>query len=152
MVSDSSVLNLDDVAIDAEIVFDGPSADALLERWSDDVTADVHDRQEKVDGLYRRMIDATQQPRITFGPIDLRDEIAPRAEVAAPMLHQPSAAAAPLSRVDGEHTCPQCGALASVDIHDPMRGRIHLSCDSCFKMWQERVATTVESDEPFMRD
>ena len=81
VADDNSVINLDDVAVDAEIVFDGPSADALLERWSEDVTADVHDRQEKVDGLYRRMVDATQQPRITFGPIDLRDEIAPpRAE------------------------------------------------------------------------
>jgi hypothetical protein len=33
-----------------------------------------------------------------------------------------------------------------------MRGRIHLSCDSCFKMWQQRVETTAHSDEPFMRD
>ena len=88
--------------------------------------------QEKVDGLYRRMLNATQQPRVTFGPIDLHDEVIPRA--------------------DREHTCPQCGARAIVDIHDPARGRLHLSCGSCFNMWQERVAATVESDEPFMRD
>ena len=87
----------------------------------------MHDRQEKVDGLYRQMLDAAQRPRITFGPIDLRDEITLPAGTRA-------------SRVDDEHTCPDCGARASVDIHDPMRGRIHLSCDSCFKMWQLRVA------------
>ena len=106
-----------------------------------DVTADVHDRQEMVDGLYQRMVDAAQRPRITFGPIDLRDEIT-----------LPAADAPTLPRVDGEHTCPQCGALARIDIHDPLRGRIHLSCDSCFKMWQLQVESTVHSDEPFMRD
>jgi hypothetical protein len=42
--------------------------------------------------------------------------------------------------------------VANLDIHDPMRGRVHLSCDSCFKMWQVRVESTVQSDEPFMRD
>jgi hypothetical protein len=153
--SDMTIVNLDDVAIDAEIVFDGPSADALLERWSEDVSADVHDRQEKVDGLYRRMVDATQQyPRITFGPIDLRDEvIAPPAEEPAPLFRDSTVEApAPLPRADSEHRCPQCGAVANLDIHDPMRGRVHLSCDSCFKMWQVRVESTVHSDEPFMRD
>jgi hypothetical protein len=70
---------------------------------------------------------------VTVGPIDLRDET-------------------PLPRVEDEHNCPQCGAKANVDIHDPMRGRIHLSCDSCFKMWQVRVEPTVQSDQPFMRD
>lgn len=151
---DHAIVNLDDVAVDAEIVFDGPSADALLERWSDDVSADVHDRQEKVDGLYRRMVDATQQhPRITFGPIDLRDEVIAPIEEPAPLFRDPSAeAAAPLPRADAEHRCPQCGAVANVDIHDPMRGRVHLSCDSCFKMWKVRVESTVHSDEPFMRD
>ncbi|HUP76786.1 MAG TPA: hypothetical protein VM282_27370 [Acidimicrobiales bacterium] len=139
---DHDLVNFDDVAIDAEIVFDGPSADALLERWSEDVSADVHDREEQVDGLYRRMVDATQQqPRITFGPIDLCDEIT-----------TPTEEPAPLPRADAEHRCPQCGAVASVDIHDPMRGRVHLSCDSCFQMWQVRVESTVHSDEPFMRD
>lgn len=136
-----AMIDLDDVAIDAEIVLDGPSADVLLDRWSHNVIADEHNRQEKVDGLYWRMVDAAQQPRVTFGPIDLRDEIAPLAEGAAT-----------LRRIDDEHTCPQCGAVARVDIHDPMRGRIHLSCDSCFKMWQERVESTVHSHEPFMRD
>ena len=105
----------------------------LLDRWSQDVSADVQDRQDKVDGLYRRMVDAVQTPRVTFEPIDLRDEIQ-------------------LPRADAEHTCPQCGARARIDIHDPMRGRIHLSCDSCFKMWQQRVESTEQSDEPFMRD
>ena len=126
------VIDLDAEIVDAEIV-DGTSADVLLDRWSEGVSADVHDRQEKVDGLYRRMVDAVQQPRITFAPIDLRDEIK-------------------LPRADDDHTCPQCGAKARIDIHDPMRGRIHLSCDSCFKMWQERVESTSHSDEPFMRD
>ncbi|TML06945.1 MAG: hypothetical protein E6G39_20725 [Actinobacteria bacterium] len=65
--------------------------------------------------------------------IDLRDEIR-------------------LPCADDEHTCPHCGARASIDIHDPMRGRIHLSCESCFKMWQQQVEQTVHSDEPFMRD
>ena len=65
--------------------------------------------------------------------IDLRDEIR-------------------LPRADDEQTCPHCGSRARVDIHDPMRGRIHLSCESCFKMWQQQVEQTVHSDEPFMRD
>ena len=150
-----AMINLDDVTIDAEIVLEGSSADALLDRWSEGVSADAHDHQERVDSLYQRMVDATQQPRITFGPIDLRDEInLVHAEEPAPLFRSEVAAkvAAPLPRVDDEHTCPQCGARASLDIHDPMRGRIHLSCDSCFKMWQVRVESTVHSDQPFMRD
>ena len=151
--SQMMMINLDDVTIDAEIVLDGSSADALLDRWSEDVSADMHHHQERVDGLYQRMVDAAQQPRITFGPIDLRDEIIlPLTEEPAPLFRAESAAEVVLSRVDDEHTCPQCGATARIDIHDPMRGRIHLSCDSCFKMWQERVESTVHSDEPFMRD
>lgn len=156
-----AMIDLDDVAIDAEIVLDGPSADALLERWSHRVIADVHDRQEKADGLFRRMVDPMQPPRITFGPIDLRDETASRAEGAAttqprteepaPLFHFDTPADV-LRRADDVHTCPQCGAIAHVDIHDPLRGRIHLSCDNCFKMWQERVEATAGSDEPFMRD
>ena len=157
-----AMINLDDVAIDAEIVLDGPSADALLERWSHSVIADVQDRQEKADGLFRRMVDPMQSPRITFGPIDLRDEIVSRAEGAAtaparteepaPLFHLDTPAEVVLRRADDVHTCPQCGATAHVDIHDPLRGRIHLSCDNCFKMWQERVESTAASDEPFMRD
>ncbi|MEO5839168.1 MAG: hypothetical protein ABIQ73_21065 [Acidimicrobiales bacterium] len=157
-----AMIDLDDVAIDAEIILDGPSADALLDRWLENVIADVDDRQEKVDDLYQRMVDITQHPRITFGPIDLRDEIVlPRAEGAAttlsseepaPLFHFETPVEVVLARVDDEHTCPQCGATARVDIHDPLRGRIHLSCDNCFKMWQERVESTVDSDEPFMRD
>ena len=57
-----------------------------------------------------------------------------------------------LRRAEDEHLCPQCGAKAHVDIHDPLRGRVHLSCDNCFKMWQERVETAADSDQPFMRD
>ena len=129
-----AMINLDDVTVDAEIVLEGSSADALLDRWTAGVSADAHDRQELVDDLYQRMVDAAQQPRITFAPIDLRDEITP------------------LPRVEDHHACPQCGAKANIDIHDPMRGRIHLSCDSCFKMWQVRVESTVHSDQPFMRD
>jgi hypothetical protein len=104
-----AMIDLDDVTVDAEIVLEGSSADALLDRWTAGVSAD------------------------TFSPIDLRDEIT-------------------LPRAYDEHACPQCGAKASIDIHDPMRGRIHLSCDSCFKMWQVRVESTVHSDQPFMRD
>jgi hypothetical protein len=78
-------------------------------------------------------VDAAQRPRITFGPLDVHD-VAVHASVAA------------------EHLCPQCGAAARIDIHDPMRGRIHLSCHSCYKMWQEKVESTVNLDEPFMRD
>ena len=148
-----AMINLDDVTVDAEIVLEGSSADALLDRWSAGVSADEHSRQELVDGLYQRMVDATQQPRITFGPIDLRDEIVlPAYEEPAPLFRTESAAEVPLARVDDDHICPQCGAKANLDIHDPMRGRVHLSCDSCFKMWQVRVESTVHSDEPFMRD
>lgn len=51
-----------------------------------------------------------------------------------------------------EQRCPQCGGPARIDIHDPMRGRIHLSCDACYKMWQTKVESTVDLDEPYMRD
>jgi hypothetical protein len=129
---DALVLDLDDITVDAEIV-EPASADALLEQWSAGVSAYTQDRLEKVDGLYKRLVDAAQQPRITFGPLDLRDGTA-------------------VSGAAAEHLCPQCGALARTDIHDPIRGRIHLSCDSCFKMWQEKVESTVSIDEPFMRD
>jgi hypothetical protein len=148
-----AIINLDDVTIDAETVLEGSSADALLDRWSEDVSADEHDRQERVDGLYQRMVDAAQHPRITSGPIDLRDEIVlPAYEEPAPLSRTEGAAEVTLARVDDEHVCPQCGAKANVDIHDPVRGRVHLSCDSCFKLWQVRVEPTVHSDEPFMRD
>jgi hypothetical protein len=129
---DALVLDLDDITVDAEIV-EPASADALLDQWSAGVTAYTEDRREKVDGLYKRLVDAAQQPRITFGPLDLRDSTGAGGAVA-------------------DHLCPQCGALARIDIHDPIRGRIHLSCDSCFKMWQEKVESTVSIDEPFMRD
>jgi hypothetical protein len=124
------VIDLDDVTIDAEIV-EPASADMLLEQWSAGVSAYAQDRQEKVDGLYKRLVDAAQRPRITFGPLDLRDSVA---------------------TAQTEHVCPQCGSTARIDIHDPVRGRIHLSCDSCFKMWQEKVESTVDIDEPYMRD
>ncbi len=39
--------------------------------------------------------------------------------------------------VASEHVCPACGGPASVDILDRNRGIRHMSCDSCFKMWQE---------------
>lgn len=132
IVDDDSTVDLDEIAVDAEIV-EIASADALLDRWSEGVSAYAQDQQEKVDGLYQRMVDAAQRPRLTFGPLDLRDVAVP-ASVAA------------------EHVCPQCGAVARIDIHDPMRGRIHLSCDSCYKMWQEKVESTVHLDEPYMRD
>ena len=129
---EAELIDLDEIAVDAEIV-EIASADALLDRWSAGVSAYAQDQQEKVDGLYQRMVDAAQRPRLTFGPLDLRDVAVP-ASVAA------------------EHVCPQCGAVARIDIHDPMRGRIHLSCDSCYKMWQEKVESTVHLDEPYMRD
>jgi len=34
-----------------------------------------------------------------------------------------------------QHLCPQCGSIARIDIHDPFRGRLHLSCNVCFKTW-----------------
>ena len=132
IVDDNMTIDLDDITVDAEIV-EAASADALLDSWSAGVSAYAQDQQEKVDGLYQRMVDAVQRPRITFGPLDARDVAVP-ADVAA------------------EHECPQCGAAARIDIHDPMRGRIHLSCDKCYKMWQEKVESTVHLDEPFMRD
>ncbi len=36
-----------------------------------------------------------------------------------------------------EHVCPACSGPASIDILDRNRGIRHMSCDSCFKMWQE---------------
>jgi hypothetical protein len=36
-----------------------------------------------------------------------------------------------------ERSCPSCGGTARVDIYDPWRGLLHMSCDSCFRMWQE---------------
>jgi hypothetical protein len=36
-----------------------------------------------------------------------------------------------------ERTCPSCGGEARVDIYDPWRGLLHMSCDACFRMWQE---------------
>lgn len=36
-----------------------------------------------------------------------------------------------------DRTCPSCGGEARVDIYDPWRGLLHMSCDACFRMWQE---------------
>ena len=33
--------------------------------------------------------------------------------------------------------CPGCGAPGHVDIRDNLSGRHYLSCNSCFKMWQQ---------------
>ena len=64
LVTDDMVIDLDEVTVDAEIV-EIASADALLDRWSAGVSAYAQDQQEKVDGLYQRMVDAAQRPRIT---------------------------------------------------------------------------------------
>lgn len=51
------------------------------------------------------------------------------------------------------HECPGCGAAARVDIHDPFRGRMHLSCPSCYRMWQEEFTPVGHDDESaLMRD
>jgi hypothetical protein len=57
-------------------------------------------------------------------------------------------------RIRHTHTCPSCGGTARIDIHDPFRGRIHLSCSACFRMWQETFdAAPREADESaMMRD
>ena len=33
--------------------------------------------------------------------------------------------------------CPACGAPGQLDIREASSGRCYLSCNSCFKMWQE---------------
>ena len=33
--------------------------------------------------------------------------------------------------------CPACGAPGQLDIREGASGRCYLSCNSCFKMWQE---------------
>lgn len=42
--------------------------------------------------------------------------------------------------------CPQCGQPGHTDIHDKTSGRRYLSCNSCFKMWQESGAPDVVRD------
>lgn len=46
-----------------------------------------------------------------------------------------------------QHLCPQCGSVARIDIHDPFRGRLHLSCNVCFKMWQKEIEPTYTASE-----
>jgi len=36
-----------------------------------------------------------------------------------------------------EFPCPGCGAPGQLDIREGASGRCYLSCNSCFKMWQE---------------
>lgn len=36
-------------------------------------------------------------------------------------------------------TCAGCGTPANIDIVDRLNGRVHLSCPTCFRMWQDRV-------------
>ena len=51
------------------------------------------------------------------------------------------------------HFCEHCGMPARIDIHDQLRGRMHLSCHGCFRMWQIEVAPTFVGDSgPQMRD
>jgi hypothetical protein len=38
---------------------------------------------------------------------------------------------------DVEFPCPSCGAPGQLDIREGASGRCYLSCNSCFKMWQE---------------
>jgi hypothetical protein len=46
--------------------------------------------------------------------------------------------------------CPGCGFGARIDIVDLRSRRLHLSCDRCFRMWQDRVREddTVSSSRP----
>ena len=37
--------------------------------------------------------------------------------------------------------CPVCNAAARVDVVDLREKRLHMSCDQCFRMWQDRVRT-----------
>ena len=38
---------------------------------------------------------------------------------------------------EAEFPCPSCGAPGQLDIREGASGRCYLSCNSCFKMWQE---------------
>jgi hypothetical protein len=40
-------------------------------------------------------------------------------------------------REEEEFFCPSCGAPGQLDIREGASGRCYLSCNSCFKMWQE---------------
>jgi hypothetical protein len=35
--------------------------------------------------------------------------------------------------------CPACGDTARVDVVDLREKRLHLSCDRCYRMWQDQV-------------
>ena len=41
----------------------------------------------------------------------------------------------PLARL----SCSMCGQRARVDIVDLRTRRVHLSCDGCYRMWQEQI-------------
>ena len=41
------------------------------------------------------------------------------------------------SGVDEVFECPSCGAPGQLDIREGASGRCYLSCNSCFRMWQE---------------
>jgi hypothetical protein len=43
-------------------------------------------------------------------------------------------------------TCMSCGTPANIDIVDRLNGRVHLSCPSCFRMWQDRVRAERTAD------
>jgi hypothetical protein len=39
----------------------------------------------------------------------------------------------------GRLTCSSCGVDARIDVVDLHTHRLHLSCDSCYRMWQDQV-------------
>ena len=53
----------------------------------------------------------------------------------------------------GRQYCERCGSDARIDIHDPFRGRMHLSCHTCYRMWQVTIEPTIARDDSLrMRD
>lgn len=142
-----------------------------LESWTERTLSDERARQAQLDSLYE-IIAAERVQRGLPGtePHERRGDTTPFSKIRlAHSAKQATVEERPTSRLakarptlaDLRHEvkpgasreCPACGAPARIDIHDPVRGRMHLSCNSCYKMWQEHTDAVENAHESItMRD
>jgi hypothetical protein len=117
--------------------------------------SDAHDRVEILplgDPTESAVADASPAPAPPrMVPVPLTDPAVPR---LAPPTYQERRQQWPgRENVQGAAArlvCPGCGFGARIDIVDLRSRRLHLSCDRCFRMWQDRVREddTVSSGRP----
>ena len=142
--------------VEAVIYLDGaPSAPADLEALPRRKRIDREPVQREIDPRFEQYARRIVQPLAGLEPVTYEPQLQLQEESMNRYATRTASPPAPMMRRRGRkrarklknaapqgvpHLCPQCGSIARIDIHDPFRGRLHLSCNACFKMWQKEIA------------